>query len=73
MRDYLGEIVWVGHTPCIGTNRESGEQGRRIAIRTMLNPLTDGHFRITKGRIVSDGIDLHLVHGTSRNVCPLMS
>jgi hypothetical protein len=27
----------------------------------------------TKGQTVSDGIDLHLVHGTSRDICPMIS
>jgi hypothetical protein len=27
----------------------------------------------TKGQTVSDGIDLYLVHGTSRDICPMIS
>jgi len=49
--------------------------GRGIGfIALSIEPEEPGGFLLqTKGQVVSDGIDLHLVPGTSRNICPMIS
>jgi hypothetical protein len=49
--------------------------GRGIGfIALSFGPGEPGGFLLqTKGQVVADGIDLHVVHGTSRDICPLIS
>jgi hypothetical protein len=49
--------------------------GRGIGfIALSFGPGEPGGFLLqTKGQVVADRIDLHLVHGTSRDICPMIS